>query len=148
VSTSQTDEELFAVILESLVQDGRLSAQLIDVSVVDSIATLAGTVQSYRRKHAAVEITESIDGCCGVQEIYNLLAIEPSLEIEHEQLGRSINCAFSHTSGLRNTDVRVAVTGVTATLSGHVDELWQNKRAEQMARRLPVVAVNNDISLR
>lgn len=215
---SHTDKELLAVIQELLVQDGRLSAQPIDISVADGVATLAGTVQSYRRKLAALEITESIDGCRGVidnltvtppgkmsdeeiaeavrssldahaditkevvtvtaqdavvtlrgnvatqwevalaedlalssrgaRKVHNLLAVAPSLEIEDEQLSRSIERAFSHTSGLQNTHVRVAVTGVTASLSGHVGELWQKKRAEQVARRFQVVVVNNDISLK
>jgi osmotically-inducible protein OsmY len=214
----QTDVELSVVIQESLTQDERLSAHPIDVLVVDGVATLTGSVQSYRRKLVALEIAESIQGCrgvtdklvvtppgqlsdeeiadavraildahaditkevitvtvrdsvatlrgnvCthwevvlaedlalssrGVREVHNHLAVEPSLETEDEQLSRSIERALLHTSGMQDTEVRVAVTGITATLSGQVKELWQKKRAEQVARRFPVVVINNDISLK
>ena len=60
---AKKDLELAVNVREALMRDDRLSAHSFDVTVLKGTVTLRGTVQSYRRKLAAIEIVESIQGC-------------------------------------------------------------------------------------
>lgn len=212
---SRKDIELAVAVRESLMRDERLSAHSITVAAVRGVVTLRGTVESYRRKLAAIENVESIPGCRdiidginvvpsasvpddeiaenvrraldshaditkevitvsvragvaklegriastwerslardiamgvrGVREVKDLLLVDLSGKIEDEALMRNIQAAISETSELRGSDIRVAVTGSTAVLSGGVPDLWRKRRAEEIANRFRVFSIRNEI---
>ncbi|MGD8413033.1 MAG: BON domain-containing protein [Candidatus Latescibacterota bacterium] len=214
---SRKDMELAVKIRESLMRDERLSAHAINVAVVGGVVTLRGTVQSYRRKLAAIEIVESIRGCKsivdgivvipdvtpsdetiaenvrialdthsditkevitvsvrngvvklegrvasswerslardvalgvrGVRDVKDLLIVDLGGKIEDEALMRNIQAAISESSELQDSDIRVAVTGNTAVLSGEVTDLWRKRRAGQIANRFRVSSVRNDVQV-
>jgi osmotically-inducible protein OsmY len=196
-------------------RDERLSAHSFDVTVLRGVVTLRGTVQSYRRKLAAIEIVESIRGCrsivdgitvvpavtleddtiaedvrralethaditkevitvsvrdgivrlegrvasaweralardvalgvLGVRDVKDLLLVDLKGKIEDEALMRNIQSAISESSELRDSDIRVAVTGSTAVLSGEAPDLWRKRRAEEIANRFRVASVRNEV---
>jgi osmotically-inducible protein OsmY len=196
-------------------RDERLSAHSINVGVVKGVVTLRGTVQSYRRKLAAVENVESIPGCRdivdgitvvptksvpddeiaenvrialdahaeitkevitvsassgvvklegrvastweralardialgvrGVSEVNDILLVDLGGKIEDEALMRNIQAAISEASELRDANIRVAVTGGKAVLSGEAPDLWRKRRAGEIANRFRASDVRNDI---
>ena len=65
--------------------------------------------------------------------------------IEDEALCREIQATLAHTRGLRDADLRVAVSGDTAVLSGQVAALWQKETVETIVRRFRISQVRNDI---
>ena len=212
---SRKDVELAVAVRESLMRDQRLSAHSINVTVVKGVVTLRGTVQSYRRKLAAIENVESVPGCreivdgitvipcatvpddeiaanvrnaldahaditkevitvsvrggtvllegrvastleralardialgvSGVGEVKDMLLVDLGGKIEDEALMRNIQAALSEASELRDSDIRVAVTGSTAVLSGEVPDLWRKRRAGEIANRFRVSNVRNEV---
>lgn len=212
---TRVDVELATLIHNALVHDDRLSADSIDVTVVDRMATLSGMVQSYRRKSVAIDIAESMHGCRGVvdklvvsppgvqtdddvadnvrmmldahadvtkevitvsvkagvvtlrghvasrwerelagdvalgargvRDIQNLLLVDLDRKIEDEALTSSIQHAISRTSGLQNTNIRVAVHANTAVLSGAVSAPWQRRKAESVSSRFRITEIVNEI---
>ena len=209
------DVELAVAVRESLMRDERLSAHSINVSVVKGVATLRGTVQTYRRKLAAIENVESVPGCRGivdgitvvpselvpddqvaenvrhaldahaditkevitvsarggvvtlegrvastwerslardialgargVRDVKDLILVDLGGKIEDEALMRNIQAAISEASELKDADIRVAVTGHTAVLSGEVPDLRRKRRAGEIANRFRVSNVRNDV---
>jgi osmotically-inducible protein OsmY len=209
------DVDLAGAVRESLMRDERLSAHSINVGVVKGVVTLRGTVQSYRRKLAAVENVESIPGCRdivdgitvvptksvpddeiaenvrsaldahaeitkevitvsassgvvklegrvastweralardialgvrGVSEVNDILLVDLGGKIEDEALMRNIQAAISEASELRDANIRVAVTGGKAVLSGEAPDLWRKRRAGEIANRFRASDVRNDI---
>ena len=67
------DEHLEHHVSQLLLANEELSSQRIAVTVKDGKVTLAGRVQSFRRKLAAQEIVEADSNVTGV---YNELAVE------------------------------------------------------------------------
>jgi osmotically-inducible protein OsmY len=55
---------------------------------------------------------------------------------------------MSHARGLRDADVRVAVSQGLIVLSGEVDHLWQKETAGAVAERFRPVLLRNDILVR
>ena len=209
------DDELGARIKRALFRDGRLSEQSVSVMVRQGVVTLAGSVQSYRRKLAAQEIAASFEGCRdvvnrltvhpvsplpddqvaeyvrqsleahaditkevitvsvrrgivtltghvsnpferliaedialsvrGVRSVENLLSVDLDSAIEDEALCREIQSALSLARGLRDVNLRVAVSANTAVLSGTVGELWQKETAESVVRRFRPWSIRNEI---
>jgi len=212
---SRKDVELAVAVRESLMRDQRLSAHSINVTAVKGLVTLRGTVQSYRRKLAAIENVESVPGCrnivdgitvvpCvavpddeiaesvrnaldahaditkevitvsvrggivtlegrvagtweralardialgvrGVGDVKDMLLVDLGGKIEDEALMRNIQAAISEASELRDSDIRVAVTGSTAVLSGEVPDLWRKRRAGEIANRFRASNVRNEV---
>lgn len=210
-----TDEQLQALVKQTMLRDRRLSEQPIEVSASGRVATLRGSVQSYGRRLAAAESAASIDGIAGVVDemhveppgqlpdeqiaqyvrhaldaraditrptiavtvnngvvklsgnvgnywerilaedtalgtagvvaVKNMLIVDLEGQIEDEALSREIQETLSYTRGLREAHIRVAVTGDTAILAGHVEQLWQREMAEAVARRFRVSHVNNKV---
>ena len=87
------DERIHEDVSERLMDDGRIDATNIEVTVTDSEVTLSGVVESRRIKRLAEDIAESVRG---VRDVHNHLRVgereegdrEMSLTPEAEQLNR------------------------------------------------------------
>ena len=132
LNTKQTraDYELGVVIREALQHDERLSADSIDVTVVDGLATLSGVVQSYRRKLLAIETAESIRGCRGTVDE---LSVEPPGPLTDEQVGNNVRAALDAHADVTREVITVIVKGGVATLNGHVASRWERELAGDIA---------------
>jgi osmotically-inducible protein OsmY len=124
------DEELVGRIRNALLLNEVLSEHPIEVSVANGIATLEGTVQTYRRKLAAQEVAASFDGCRGV---VNELKVEPSALSPDDEVANHVRAALDAHADITKEVVTVSVTGGVATLNGRVGSNWERTLAEDVA---------------
>lgn len=108
----------------------------------NGVVKLSGNVGNYWERILAEDTALGTKGVAGVK---NMLIVDLDKQIEVEALSREIQETLSYTRGLREVQVRVAVTGDTAVLSGNVEHLWQGEMAEAVVRRFRVSHVNNKI---
>ncbi len=139
-----SDEEIAENTRSALETSADITKEAITVLVKDGVVTLQGTVSSQWESVLAEDITLNSRG---VRKVRNLLLVEPACKAEDVELTRSIMDTLSHTANLENQEVRVAVTGNKAVLSGRVSELWQKKRADEVTKRFPVVLLRNEIAV-
>jgi osmotically-inducible protein OsmY len=111
-------------------------------SVKTGVVTLQGHVAGRWERDLAEDLAL---GARGVREVHNLLLVDLGSKIEDEALMHNIQHAISCTSGLQETQIRVAVHASTAILSGEVPELWQRIKAERVASRFRVTEIKNEI---
>jgi osmotically-inducible protein OsmY len=125
-----TDEKLAALIERAILEDGRLSQQPIEVIAKDRIATLKGTVQSYRRKLVAHEIAASFEAC---RDVVNEIRVEPARVIPDEEVARHVRAALHAHADITGEVVAVSVSNGTVTLMGNVAGEWERTLAEDVA---------------
>ena len=119
-----------------------ITEQTIVAAVTDGIVTLSGNVASHWESSLAEDVALGVQG---VRKVTNLLLVDMPHQIEDEALCREIEDALSQSSELKFQNVRVAVTGEIAVLSGHVAEIWHKRIAEQIVRRFRVKRVHNEL---
>jgi osmotically-inducible protein OsmY len=123
------DIDLAVLIRNSLTQDERLSAQEIDVSVVEGIATLTGAVQSYRRKLTALEIAESIHGCRGV---IDKLTVKPVGQVPDKEIAENVRSALDANADITKEVISVSIAAGIVTLRGNIASQWEKALAEDI----------------
>lgn len=126
----KVDVELAIAIRDALMQDDRLSADSLEVAVVDRVATLSGTVQSYRRKLLAIEITESTYGCRGVVD---KIVVSPPGLLSDEEIANNVRSALNAHADITKEVITVSVNGGVATLQGYVASRWERDLAGDLA---------------
>ena len=114
----------------------------ISVSVEEGVATLQGSVISDWEVQTAEDVARS---ALGVREVKNLLIIDPATVEENCKISEEIREVLTHTRGLRDGNVNVALAAGILVLSGTVDELWKREAAESVARRFGLLHIRNDI---
>jgi osmotically-inducible protein OsmY len=124
------DEELLGRIRNALLLTETLSEHPIEVSVANGIATLEGTVQSYRRKLVAQEITVSFDGCRGV---VNELKVKPPGSFPDDDVANHVRAALDAHADITKEVITVSVSDGVATLNGSVSSEWERSVAEDVA---------------
>lgn len=129
--TTQTDNALAERVGAAFMKDERLSAQPVHVAVQDGVIVLAGTVQTYRRKLAAHEISASFEGC---RDVVNELAVEPVVGIMDDEIGDNVRAALHVHADITKAAIAVSVAAGEATLAGHVGSHWERVIAEDVAR--------------
>ncbi len=125
-----TDEDLAGRIRQAILEDGRLSEQPIELTVTDGIATLLGTVHSYRRKLAAHEIAASFDAC---RDVVNEITVEPAGAIPDEEVANYVRAALDAHADITKDVIAVAVNNGVVTLNGNVAIEWERTVAEDVA---------------
>jgi osmotically-inducible protein OsmY len=139
------DAEIVEHVRAALRAHADITKAAITVNTSMGTVTLHGTVGSAWERAIAEDVALS---CRGVRRVSNNLIIDPVIKVEDGAIAREITTALSHTAGLQNAQVRVAVSGGTVVLSGEVEELWQRERAEEVAERYRLISVRNDIEVR
>ena len=125
-----TDVELAVAVRESLMRDDRLSAHSIDVSVVKGVVTLRGDVSSYRRKLAAIEIVESIDGC---RDIVDGITVIPSVSIPDTEIAENVRRALETHADITKEVITVSARSGNVKLEGRVASTWERALARDVA---------------
>lgn len=125
------DNTIEGAIRQVLISDKRLSAQVIEVAVQDGIVLLSGTVQSYRRAVAAVDLVSS---CHGVVEVVNNLKVEPPKNVTDAQVADNVRAALDSNEDVVKDAITVSVSTGIAILQGSVADIWQSTIAEDIAR--------------
>jgi osmotically-inducible protein OsmY len=136
------DDQVAEYVRQSLEAHADITKEVITVSVRRGIVTLTGHVSNPFERLIAEDIALSVRG---VRSAENLLSVDLDSAIEDEALCREIQSALSLARGLKDVNVRVAVSANTAVLSGTVGELWQKETAESVVRRFRPWSIRNEI---
>lgn len=139
------DVQVAGHVREALDAHADVTKEAITVSATDGVVSLAGTVGSDWERALAEDAAIAVRG---VRDVSNLLRVNPREQIEDAAQSRNIQTALNLTSGLQETNLRVAVAERTAVLSGEVGQLWQMDAAEKIVRRFPVANTRNEIVVR
>jgi len=95
------------------------------------VVRLSGTVQSYRRAAAAIELASSWQG---VLEVVNDLQIVPPGSVSDELIADNLRVVLDASEDIAKEAITVSVTSGVAVLSGTVADTWQFVLAEDIAR--------------
>lgn len=125
------DENLAELIKDAIRKDERVYLQPIDVSVIDGIVTLSGSVRTHRRKLVAYEIASSFEGC---RDVLNKLTVEPEAPLPDMEVAKNIVRSLNASVDITTDAINVAVTYGVASLSGAVRNQWERRVAEEVAR--------------
>lgn len=125
------DEAMEGAIYQAMIRDKRLSAQAIRVSVHDGIVRLNGSVQSYRRALAAVELAASWPG---VRDVINGLLVEPVGNLTDAEVAEHVRAALESSEDVVKDAITTSVEKGVAILQGSVGDAWQYAIAEDVAR--------------
>ena len=125
------DEVMEGAIHQAMIGDKRLSAQVIRVSVKNGIVRLEGSVQSYRRALAAVELAASWPG---VRDVINGRIVEPVGSLTDAEVAENVRAALESSEDVVKDAITVSVEGGVAILQGSVGDAWQYAIAEDVAR--------------
>jgi len=125
------DENLAELIKDAIRRDERVYLQPIDVSVIDGIVTLSGSVRTHRRKLVAYEIASSFEGC---RDVLNKLTVEPEAPPPDMEVAKYVVHSLNASADITTDAIDVAVTYGVASLSGAVRSQWERRVAEEVAR--------------
>jgi osmotically-inducible protein OsmY len=127
---SMTDAQLADNVRQAIYLDERLSEQPIKVSVQDAVVRLEGTLQSHRRRLAAVEIANSFVGCLSVDD---RLEVDPPADLPDDEVADNVRAALATHPDIGKSTISVAVEAGGVTLSGNVRTQWERIEAEDVA---------------
>ncbi len=139
-----SDDDVARHVRAAMEAHADITKETITVSVSNGVVTLNGSASSHWERTQAEDIAL---GSKGVGDVKNLLLVDLDEQIEEEALAREIRATLAQTRGLIDADIRVAVSGSTAVLSGEVPTLWQKETAESVALRFRVSHVRNEITV-
>jgi osmotically-inducible protein OsmY len=125
-----SDEQLAGRIRQAFINDERVSARAIKLSVENGIVTLTGTVQSHRRKLAAQELASSFEGC---REVVNELRVVPPGRLPDAEVAERVRAALRTHAEITKETMSVTVSRGSVTLSGSVSSYWERAVAEDVA---------------
>lgn len=123
------DAQLRDRIERSMKRDDRLSFQPIDVQVSSGRVRLKGTVESYRRRLAAVQIAAAFDGC---RDVIDEIEVQPSIEPDPD-IADAVRASLDACADLTKETITVAARNGVVTLTGHVGVPWERTLAQDIA---------------
>ena len=144
----RTDEDLKAEVVEQLRWDDRVDASRVQVTVIDRLVTLEGSVGSEEARTAAGDAASMIRG---VLAITNRLVVEPagsSTRATDEDLEEGIRKVYSLDSVLDEGDIAVGVKEGVVTLEGSVPSYWKKSRAQELVAGFGgILEIHNRLSV-
>jgi hyperosmotically inducible protein len=144
MDTPIDDVQLRERIERAIQRDGRLSSQPIEVAVSAGRVRLAGTVQSYRRRLAALEIAASFEGC---RDVADDLSVQPAL-VPDAEIAESVRASLNASADLTKDTITVNARNGIVTLTGHLGDPQERRIAQDIALGVRGVrAVNNQITV-
>jgi osmotically-inducible protein OsmY len=128
----------------ALQEDPRVDADDIDVSTVDGIVSLDGTVQNLAAKAFADMEAKKVKGVMGViDELTVDTPLVYDFDIAHSILRRILN-----SSSIKNKNIGVDVSHGNVTLTGNVSSWAEAEQAVLLARETTgVLSVTNDMTV-
>jgi osmotically-inducible protein OsmY len=126
------DAQVESAIDELLTRDPVLKAQPIHVTVSGGAVTLTGTVRTLAQKWRAARLAS---GLRGATSVVNGLLVSPRQRTDAE-LAKAVNDLVKTDPATSNSDVRAAMSGGTATLSGIADSYAQRELMAEDASRI------------
>lgn len=137
-----SDTEIATHVRAMLDAHADITKAAITVTVKDGEVTLAGHVGNQAERALAVDLVMSVRG---VRSLSDEMVVDLQQQISDQTLSRQIELELARTRGLRGANIKAAVNGDAAVLSGRVAELWQKETAGVVALRFPLRVVRNDL---
>ncbi|MBD3411029.1 MAG: BON domain-containing protein [Ignavibacteriales bacterium] len=139
-----TDAEITRAVYENLEVNEVVSAHLIDVEVIDGVATLDGTVEHLLAKSYAAQIASSVRG---VRSVVNLIEVVP-IEKSDAAVKARIETALMYNAAIDADGISVAVVNGVVKLEGEVKSYVERTLAAREARGTAgVKRIENNISV-
>ena len=139
-----SDTKIASYVRRALRLHADLAKESVTVSVKEGIVSLKGNVYSQWERTIAEDVARS---AIGVRDVQNLLVIDPTAVDENVSICEEIKNVLSHTRGLKDEQIGVALGAGTLVLSGSVKELWKKETAESVANRFGLIRIRNDITV-
>lgn len=138
-----TDMSITDAVENQLLLDDAVISFQIDVSTIDGVITLEGTVDNILAKERAARIAKIVKG---VRSVINKIKVEPPKQRTARQIRLDVERALMSDPATDAYEIDVTVTGKVVMLTGVVQS-WQEKNlCEMVAKGVKgVVAVVNDI---
>lgn len=118
-----SDEDVQAGIKNALLWSSYINSSTIEVGVMDGIATMRGTIDTYWKK---LKITELARNVTGVLDVVNEVAIVPTRAHTDQAIAKDVMNAIDRNSRTRYENIDVAVSGGVVSLAGNVSN-WKIK---------------------
>jgi osmotically-inducible protein OsmY len=134
-----TDEIRFLLDSHPAIGKGSIAVQ-VDVGIV----TLGGAVGSPVEYALAEDVARSARG---VRAVHNLLLIDRTAQDDDESLQLEIEAALAEVPDLRDSDIKVAVSGDLIVLSGQVRDVRLKQMAEDAALSVRPWRIRNEINI-
>ena len=144
---SKHDDEIKQNAIAQLEWDSRVNADDVQVSVLERVVILEGTVPTYWAKIAA---EEDCDLVSGVQRVDNLLDVRWSLEKEplDADISAKVEQALDANPNIDASRVSVSSAGSEVSLKGSVDSLWRKRLIEHVANDvIGVRRIDNQLTI-
>jgi len=140
-SYSKTNAEVATEVLSALKARWDVPSDKVKVKVEAGWVTLTGEVSWNYQKEAAKDAIETLMGVTGVTN--NIAIKSESMESVEKA---AVENALKRNWAFYDNDIRVQVSGHTATLTGTVDSLYQKNEAGSIAWNAPGVwSVDNEL---
>ena len=144
----RSDKQLEQDVAGELRWDSRLAGTDINVTVIDAVVTLTGTVASYAKKTAAQEAAHRV---AGVLDVANDIRVEADdlFARTDTEIASAVRNALEWDALVPNELITSTVSDGWVTLEGDVDYWREREDAERTILRLSgVVGVINKITIR
>lgn len=141
----RSDADITADVVAALTIDTLVDEDKIDVTTVDGVVYLRGTVDSYVQRKSADENARSVRG---VLDVINELVVVPSLARSDEEVAAEVVRQLSENLRLDITEIKVDVKHGVVRLRGTVTTVEQLWLVDEVARWTPgVIDVIDELAL-
>jgi osmotically-inducible protein OsmY len=123
------DTKIRKRIVDTITRDQRLSGSRISVKVRNRVATLSGTVYSYRRKLAAMEVAESTLHCSLVVDD---IKVVPPLIVSDQDVANNVRVILAAHADIKKEVITVSVKDGKVILEGNASSIWERMLAEDL----------------
>lgn len=142
---TRTDTDITADVVAALTADTMVDEDKIEVTTVDGVVYLRGTVNSYTERKAADDDARAIR--CAV-DVINEIVVAPSYARSDEEIAADVRKELRENLRLDGREVEVQVKHGVLRLRGNVATLEQRWLADELARWTPgVIDVINDLGV-
>lgn len=130
-TSHMTDQSIADAVEDELLFDQSVPLNDIDVSVIDNIVTLEGSVNNLMAKERAAGLAGTVKG---VRAVVNEIEVEPYWGRMDSAIENDAEEALLYDPATESWEIEVDVQGNKATLTGTVDS-WQERRlAEKVVK--------------
>lgn len=140
-----SDTNITAAVIADLRADNEVTANQIDVTTIEGIVTLEGTVDHLLAKERAEKLASAI---LGVRSIVNRIQVEPVTARTDPELERAVNSAWISDPATESYELDAEADNGIVTLSGTVESYAEKNLAERVAKGVRgVKGVQNNIDV-
>ncbi len=142
---TRTDADITADVVAALAADTMVDEDKIDVTTVDGVIYLRGTVNSYTERKAADDDARAIRGAI---DVINDIIVLPSYARNDQEIAADVRRQLQENLRLDPAEIEVEVKHGIVYLKGNVVSIEQRWLVDELARWTPgVIDVNNDLGV-